>query len=66
MKLKIVAEPDDNTLRVINADTGEELEGIASVTIKVKKNWGYTVILEVDGVALDVESNPPSNAESAT
>lgn len=62
MKLKIVAEPDDKTLRVFNADMSEELEGIASVTLKFKKNWGYTVILEVDGVALDIETDPSSGA----
>ena len=65
MKLKLVEEPNAQ-LRVINLATGEDLEGVESVTIKAIKGGACVVTLELDSVAIDIESNPPSNAESAT
>ena len=60
MKLKIVGNDEDG-LRAINAETGEDVEGVNDIRIEYSPHGVYTedgklsVLLELTDVAIDVE-----------
>jgi len=64
MKLKIIGDTDGPYLRVINAETGEEVEGVTDMELRYSAagGWGsdgepvYTAAIEISGVAVDIET----------
>ena len=54
MKIKIISEGTDTTIKVINAQTGETIERITEATWHCKLNGAATVELEIMNVDVEI------------
>src|SRR5687768_14110158 len=55
MRIKIISQGEYFTSRAINAETGEELQGLISATIVIDQH-GVKAVLEIEQPELEIEA----------
>lgn len=55
MKLRIISDGTPYKTRVVNAETGEDVDGIVKVEIEITAREGVKATITVHGVDLDLD-----------